>query len=63
MSIEDEFGPYSPGVVLINETMKRMTTEQNIGNLDLSKGAEGYKLSMGGTLYHTYDITLTKQTD
>jgi hypothetical protein len=63
LSIEDDFGRYSPGVVLINETVKRMTTEQNIGNLDLSKGAEGYKLSMGGTLYHTYDITLTKQTD
>lgn len=62
LSIEDDFGRYSPGVVLINETVKRMTTEQNIGNLDLSKGAEGYKLSMGGTLYHTYDITLTKQT-
>lgn len=58
LSIEDSFSRYSPGVVLINETLRKLTEQTGIRCLDLSKGAEGYKLSMGGQLYHTHNIVI-----
>ena len=61
LSIEDEFSKYSPGMVLVNETIQRMIPESNTRYLDLSKGTEKYKLSMGGTLYHTHHIELNRQ--
>lgn len=54
LSISHDFLPYSPGVVLINETVKHMTSHMGITRLDLSKGAEKYKFSMGGRSYPTY---------
>lgn len=60
LSIEDEFSKYSPGVVLINETVRKMTSDLNIRYLDLSKGAEKYKFSMGGQPYNTYNIEISR---
>ena len=62
LSIVDEFARYSPGMVLINETLKRFTSDLRISCLDLSKGAERYKLTMGGNLYHTYSMKLVRKT-
>lgn len=61
LSISDSFSRYSPGVVLINETIKVLTEEKNIGNLDLSKGAEGYKKAMGGDVYCTFNIDFKRK--
>ena len=56
LSINDDFLKYSPGIVLINETAKKLAENKNIDNLDLSKGDEKYKLSMGGEVYYTMDF-------
>lgn len=61
LSIEDAFSKYSPGVVLINETIRKMASDLGIRYLDLSKGTEQYKLSMGGHLYQTYHIDLIRK--
>lgn len=58
LSINDKYYKYSPGVVLINETMKYIIEDMDINVLDLSKGAEQYKLSMGGTIYPTYSLKI-----
>ena len=60
LSIEDEFSKYSPGMVLINETVRSMTSDMGIRYLDLSKGAEKYKFSMGGQAYQTYHIAVDR---
>ena len=61
LSIEDGFSKYSPGMVLVHETVQSMISVRNIRYLDLSKGTEKYKLSMGGTLYQTHHIELSRQ--
>lgn len=64
LSIDNQFSRYSPGVVLINETVKWLSENTGVRFLDLSKGAEGYKLSMGGEMYATHNIEFVKkQTD
>lgn len=60
LSIEDEFSKYSPGMVLINETVQRISSDLQIRYLDLSKGAEKYKFSMGGQAYQTYHIEISR---
>ena len=56
LSINDDFLKYSPGIVLINETAKKLAENKNIDNLDLSKGDEQYKFSMGGEVYYTMNF-------
>lgn len=58
LSIDDTFSRYSPGIVLINEVAKKFTSEAEIENLDLSKGSEGYKISMGGKCYYSVDFNI-----
>lgn len=60
LSIDDSYARYSPGLLLISETLRYLATNTNVSTLDLSKGAEGYKLSAGGTIYSTYTIILTR---
>ncbi len=50
LAISDEFGRYSPGVVLINESMKLLEDKLHLKFLDLSKGDEKYKTQMGGVI-------------
>lgn len=59
LAISSEFARYSPGVLLINETITRLSAEDTIRNLDLSTGDEGYKLSMGGGRYNLWEITVS----
>lgn len=52
LSINETFGRYSPGVLLINETIKILSCSNEEKNLDLGIGDEKYKLQMGGTEYN-----------
>lgn len=58
LSILDEFSRYSPGIVLINETMQKIIGDEKIDRFDLSKGNEKYKYTMGGIEYYTYRINV-----
>ena len=58
LAINEEFGRYSPGVVLINESMKILENDLHLEYLDLSKGNDKYKLIMGGVIYPTFDYSI-----
>lgn len=51
LAISDEFNRYSPGMILINESVKSLIDER-ISVVDLTHGTEQYKLSMGGIVNH-----------
>lgn len=61
LSINDEFLKYSPGMILINETAKKISDYCDIDYLDLSKGNEKYKLSMGGKIYYTVNFSINRR--
>lgn len=44
---------YSPGIILICETIK-LLIDEGIHTLDLMRGDEPYKLAMGGTIHKNY---------
>lgn len=48
LSINQDFAFFSPGMILINETIKYLMSQTTIRNLDLSQGTEMYKYAMGG---------------
>lgn len=48
LSINGNLGFYSPGMLLVNETARYLIDKTDNRNLDLSLGAETYKLKMGG---------------
>lgn len=54
LAINDTYKFYSPGYILICETMKWLATHSAIREIDLSRGTEKYKIDMGGELYHTH---------
>ncbi len=56
LSINDEFKFYSPGMILINETIKHLIANENIHTLDLSQGEEEYKYRMGGIKHYTHNF-------
>lgn len=58
LSINDEFGFYSPGMLLLNEAVKYFTKETNVRHLDLSVGEELYKYKMGGKMHLTHNFKL-----
>ena len=61
LAINGNFSRYSPGIILINETVKYIKNEMNNVNVfDLSKGAEQYKFVMGGSEYLHYDFILSE---
>ena len=53
LAIDIDYGFYSPGYVMILETMRYLVANTNIRILDLSRGNEKYKLDLGGTSYST----------
>lgn len=55
LSINVDYGRYSPGGILINETMKKIIKEKNISEFDLQRGNEPYKYSYGGIEYLNYE--------
>ena len=60
LSICDEYSRYSPGVILINETAKRIAEAKDLQILDLSKGKEQYKVSMGGEIYYQVNLVIKR---
>lgn len=58
LSINDEYGFYSPGMILINEAIKYFMSNTSVRHLDLSLGEEPYKYKMGGTVHYTHSFKL-----
>ena len=58
LSINDDFGFYSPGMLLLNEAIKYFIAETDVRHLDLSQGEEPYKYKMGGELHITHFFVL-----
>ena len=53
LSINGDFLFYSPGLMLVNETIKFLYNQTSIRELDLSQGTEKYKFDMGGVVHTT----------
>lgn len=61
LAINLDFNRFSPGGILINESIKAIkseTFERNITELDLQRGDEPYKYSYGGVEYYDYSFSL-----
>lgn len=58
LAINDEYYFYSPGVLLVNETMKWIYGQDDVSILDLCRGTEKYKTDMGGIVYSTLNYVL-----
>lgn len=62
IAIENDFYRYSPGILLLIETIKYLASESNVRHFDLSHGEEPYKYWIGGKnhLTHNFKINLKK---
>lgn len=60
LAINNDFRHYSPGYVLLNDTMHYLCAHTDIREIDLSRGTERYKTDLGGKLYFTYSFTFSK---
>lgn len=58
LSINDDFKRYSPGLMLVCETIKYLLTKSDIRILDLSFGDEKYKYDLGGIRHYVYNFSL-----
>lgn len=58
LSIDESFGKYSPGVLLICEAIKFCIKETPIRVLDLSQGKENYKYQLGAVEHFSYNFYL-----
>lgn len=54
LAIDSEYSFYSPGYLLICETIKSLFLNNEVDSLDLIRGSEKYKLDLGGEKYQTY---------
>lgn len=55
LCINDDYAEFSPGIVLIAETLKQIIP-MGAKHLDLMRGDEPYKLAMGGTIHKNYRL-------
>lgn len=58
LSIDSEFRRYSPGLILICETIKYLQQNTSIRCLDLSLGEEQYKYQLGGRSHLAYRFNI-----
>lgn len=58
LALNPEFSFYSPGILLVVETLKYLYQTSDRPSLDLCRGTEQYKLSLGGELYTTNSFTI-----
>lgn len=57
LAIDTDYGRYSPGMILINEYLKKVSDIPNTGfTFDLCRGDEKYKSSLGGKKSITYRL-------
>ena len=54
LAIDSEYSFYSPGYLMVCETLKWLMINSDIQTLDLMRGGEKYKLDLGGQKYITY---------
>ena len=59
LAINDSYHFYSPGYLLIVETLRYLEHETHCRCLDLSRGDERYKTDLGGTNYYTESLTFS----
>ncbi len=57
LAINDDFRFYSPGYVLLNETIHYLAANTPIREIDLARGTERYKTDLGGELYFTHSFS------
>lgn len=57
LAISDEFNRYSPGIILLNESIKYLINNK-VWSIDLTHGTEPYKLAMGGVVHHCAEMYL-----
>ena len=55
LAISEKYGNYSPGILLINESIKWAYENDAFNSLDLTHGNEFYKKSMGGKEHYCID--------
>lgn len=60
LAMNAEHNRYSPGLILIVETLREMIAQTNIRSIDLSRGDERYKYVMGGKEYHTNEFQIPR---
>ncbi|MBP5227917.1 MAG: GNAT family N-acetyltransferase [Kiritimatiellae bacterium] len=56
IAINDTFKRYSPGLLLVLETLRWLEANSAIRTIDLCRGDERYKLELGGTSYVTRTV-------
>lgn len=56
IAIDDSFARYSPGRLLVTETVRWLCANSNLRCIDLCRGDERYKLDLGGTPYETATV-------
>lgn len=59
LAINSEYSVYSPGALLISETIRYLISDTSVRELDLSRGEEKYKYSMGGIEYSIISTNLS----
>ncbi len=58
LSIDKEYQRYSPGMLLVVETIKHLQANTKIRTLALSQGDEKYKYQLGAVEHLSYRFTL-----
>jgi CelD/BcsL family acetyltransferase involved in cellulose biosynthesis len=61
LAINEEFRFYSPGYIMLCETIKHLTEKTPIRILDLSRGNEKYKFDLGGQAYETMSLKIKQR--
>jgi len=62
LAIDANYAFFSPGMMLINESIKYfLNADLQINILDLSRGNESYKEKMGGIVFHLADFVLSNK--
>lgn len=57
-AMDRNYSRYNPGTVVILETIKWLTQNTKITNLDLSRGNEEYKYALGGKEHYNYSYEI-----
>ena len=57
LAIGEGYDRYSPGVILLNESIKKLIDE-DIKWIDLTHGTEAYKVSMGGKIHYCVEAEI-----
>ncbi len=58
IAMNSAYSQFSPGLLLITETIRWLIDNTGITNLDLSRGDEAYKFALGGKAHHNYAYVL-----